>query len=213
MKSQIAHFVLLLLSSPLWSQPAVSIELLSPVFDRGLPLMKTLQVRASASEFDTRELNLSDLSDLLWAANGINRPESGKRTASSAQNAHDVDIYVCKPEGIYLYDAALHRLDLTARGDHRTAVAGHQEEVAVAPCLLLLVSDMSRFSSGEDSVRRVWAAIDVGIVSQNISLFCAATDLSTRPRVTMEQQKLRELLKLGESQLLLLNHPVSHRKK
>lgn len=213
MKLRIASLAILLFSFPGWSQTASPIELLPPDTGRGLPLMKTLEVRASASAFDTRDLSLRDLSDLLWSANGINRPESGKRTASSAQNARDVDIYACMREGIYRYEPERHRLNPVAPGDHRTLVAGRQQEVAVAPCLLLLVSDFSRFSSAGDSVRRVWAAIDAGIVSQNISLFCAATGLSTRPRVTMEEQKLRELLQLGESQLLLLNHPVSYRKE
>jgi SagB-type dehydrogenase family enzyme len=213
MTSRITPFIFLVMTSPLWAQSPARIELLPPDTGRGLPLMKTLEVRASASAFDTRELSLRDLSDLLWSANGINRPESGKRTASSAQNARDVDIYACMPDGTYRYDPLQHRLDPVSPGDHRALVAGRQTEVAVAPCLLLLVSDFSRFSSGEDSVRRVWAAIDAGIVSQNISLFCAATGLSTRPRVTMEQQKLRELLRLNESQLLLLNHPVSYRKE
>lgn len=67
--------------------------------------MEVLSVRASAREWSDRDLSLQDLSDLLWAANGLNRPEEKKYTASSAQNAHDVDIYVFMKDGVYLNDA------------------------------------------------------------------------------------------------------------
>lgn len=183
-----------------------------PDLSRGLPVMEALARRASAAEFDTAMLDEQDLSDLLWAANGINRPEIGKKTAPSAQNAQDIDIYVVMEKGIYLYDAKEHRLDFVVEGDHRTLVAGRQENVAAAPVICLLVSDVSRFRFGEDSLRLVWAAEDAGIVSQNISIFCASVGLNTRPRASMEQAKLRAVLKLRESQHLMINHPVSRGK-
>lgn len=188
------------------------IKLETPDLNRATSLMEALSVRASAREYDTTRLSLQDLSDLLWAANGINRPEEGKRTAPSAMNSQDVDIYVFMKNGVFRYDHQDHALVGVAEGDFRKHVAGRQEAVAEAPVILVLVSDISRFRAGSDEVKRTWAAVDVGTVSQNISLFCAATNLATRPRASMDQEALRELLKLNEHQLLILNHPVSYRK-
>ena len=201
---------LIVLSSNLLAQNTIILS--SPDLTRGLPVMKALSLRASEREFDTTSLSIRDLSDLLWAANGINRPEVGKRTAPSAINAQDIDVYVCMKSGVYLYDAEKHVLNLVTAGDQRKLVAGSQEDVSKAPVICLMVSDISRFSRGEDSKKMVWAGEDAGIVSQNISIFCASIGLATVPRATMDQQKLRELLKLKDSQHLMLNNPVSYKK-
>ena len=94
-----------------------TIQLPKPDMNRAGLLMKALSERHSTREFASKALNLSDLSDLLWAANGINRSDSGKRTAPSALNKQDVDVYVVLPEGSYLYDAKNHQLNLIAEGD------------------------------------------------------------------------------------------------
>jgi SagB-type dehydrogenase family enzyme len=179
--------------------------------NRGFPVMQALKARASATEYNSRKLELQDLSDLLWAANGVNRPENGKRTAPSAINAQDIDVYACMEQGTYLYNAEKHVLTLIASGDQRALIAGKQANVTKAPVICLLVSDVSRFSSGADSVRLRWAAMDAGIVSENISLFCAAVGFSTRPRAQMDLAKLREVLKLKPSQHPILNNPVSYK--
>ncbi len=193
-----------------YAQADQIIRLTPPDTTRGLPVMKALKVRASATDFDTVMLNDQDLSDLIWAANGINRPENGKRTSPSATNAQDVDIYVCLQTGTYLYDAKNHALGMTVEGDHRSLVAGRQGFAAKAPVILLLVSDISRFRHGSDSLKLVWAAMDAGIVSQNIAVFCAGTGLKTRPRAIMDLKKLKAALKLNETQYLMLNNPVSY---
>ena len=184
-----------------------------PDTTRGLPFMKALSLRASEREFDTTSLKLQDLSDLLWAANGINRPESGKRTAPSAQNAQDIDVYVFMKSGVYLYNPRKQLLESVIDGDYRNIVAGRQENVAKAPVICLLVSDISRFRSENDSLRIIWAAEDAGIVSQNISLFCAAMGFSTVPRATMDHKIIREILKLKDTQYPMLNNPVSYKKQ
>lgn len=196
----------------LYAQDTKTIILNPPDLTRGLPLMTALSLRASATEFDTTSLNLQDMSDLLWAANGINRPESGKRTAPSARNAQDIDVYAVMKSGAYLYNEKNHCLDFITDGDHRALVAARQENFAVAPLFCVLVSDFSRFSSGDDSSKMVIAAYDAGIVSQNISIFCASIGLDTRPWATMDQEKLRKILKLKDSQHLMLNNPVGYKK-
>jgi SagB-type dehydrogenase family enzyme len=189
-----------------------NIRLLPPDTERGLPVMKALSLRSSAVDYDTSKLDLRDLSDLLWAANGVNRPESGKRTAPSAINAQDIDIYILMETGVYLYNASSHLLQYLSGEDHRNAAAGSQPNAAKAPVICVIVSDISKFSRGTDSLKMVWAAEDAGIVSQNISLFCASVELSTRPRASMDHQKLRAILNLKDTQYLLLNHPVSYKK-
>jgi SagB-type dehydrogenase family enzyme len=174
--------------------------------------MKAFLLRASATDYDTTSLTLQDLSDLLWAANGINRPEIGKRTAPSAINAQDIDIYVFMEEEIFLYDAKGQLLNPVRNGDYRKLIAGNQLNVAKAPVICLLVSDLSKFQRGDDSLKIIWAAEDAGIVSQNIALFCAGTGLVTRPRASMDHQKIRELLNLKDTQRLMLNNPVAYKK-
>ena len=199
-------------------QPKV-IKLPEPNKKRGLPVMEALSVRASVTEWSDKDLSIQDLSDLLWAANGINRPDIGKRTAPSAQNAQDVDIYVFMKDGVYLYDAKMHSLVQVVEGDHRSLFFPPRpqqppsEQMTMPPVVLLLVTDISRFRFGPEELKREWGAIDVGIVSQNISIFCAAVGLGTRPRATMDREKIRALLKLKETQFPLLNHPVGHKKE
>ncbi|GAH04546.1 unnamed protein product, partial [marine sediment metagenome] len=167
-------FSLLIICAPgfLQAQELKPVKLNAPNKDRGLAVMQALSVRASVREWSDQKLSLQDLSDLLWAANGVNRPDEGKRTASSAMNAQDIDIYVFIEEGVYLYDAFKQILNPVCSGDFRSLPGK-----TAAPVNLVLVSDISRFRRGEDSLKLTWAAMDAGIVSQNISVFCAATEL------------------------------------
>ena len=162
--------------------------------------MKALSDRHSVREYADKELSLQDLSDLLWAANGINRPD-GKRTAPSALNKQDIDIYVIMKEGAYLYDAKANSLQPIAKGS--------QDFVKSASVSLVLVSDLSRFGNIADHTK-LMAAVDAGIVCQNINIFCAATGLATVPRATMDQAALKRILKLTDSQLPIMNNPVGY---
>ncbi|MFO7723338.1 MAG: SagB/ThcOx family dehydrogenase [Bacteroidales bacterium] len=182
-------------------------------FSQGKTVMGALQVRASATGFDTTMITSQELSALLWAANGINRPESGKRTAASAVNAQDIDLYVCLKQGIYRYNHKNHSLEPVVSGDHRGLIASRQAWTADAPVFVIMVSDISRFNHGNDSTKLIRAAMDAGIVSQNISLYCAAVGLETRIRAVMETQNLHTLMGLKPSQHLMLNNPVGYRKK
>ena len=186
-----------------------SIVLPEPDKTRGLPFMKALDVKASVHEWSSEKLNFQDLSDLVWAANGINRPEEGNRTASSAQNAQDIDLYIFMEDGIYIYEASKHVLNGQVSGDYR-----HLPGKTDAPITIVLISDISRFRDGYEEYIMSWANIDCGIVSQNISLFCAATDLTTRPKAIFKEagNKIREVLKLKDSQHILLHHPVGYAK-
>lgn len=188
------------------------IRLPKPNLNRNSEVMEAFANRHSTREYAAKALTLTDFSDLLWAANGINRPEEGKRTAPSAMNKQDVDVYVVLPEGTYLYDAKAHQLNLVAEGDHRGAVAGGQAFVKSAPVSLLLVSDLSRLGDAKNTHTQLMGAVDAGIVSQNISIFCSAAKLATVPRASMDTAKLKSVLKLTDTQLPLMNHPVGYHK-
>ncbi|WP_370787902.1 SagB/ThcOx family dehydrogenase [Bacteroides nordii] len=188
------------------------IRLPKPNLNRNSEVMEAFANRHSTREYAAKALTLNDLSDLLWAANGINRPEEGKRTAPSAMNKQDVDVYVVLPEGTYLYDAKAHQLNLVAEGDHRGTVAGGQAFVKSAPVSLLLVSDLSRLGDAKNTHTQLMGAVDAGIVSQNISIFCSAAKLATVPRASMDTAKLKSVLKLTDTQLPLMNHPVGYHK-
>ena len=189
------------------------IKLPKPNLNRTGTVMKALSERHSTREFASKALNLSDLSDLLWAANGINRSDSGKRTAPSALNKQDVDVYVVLPEGSYLYDAKNHQLNLIAEGDYRGAVAGGgQAFVNNAPVSLVLVSDLSKLGDAKSNHVQLMGAMDAGIVSQNISIFCSAARLATVPRASMDINQLKKVLKLKESQVPMMNHPIGYLK-
>ena len=168
MKILITVLLFLTLAAAAFAQTASTIALLSPDMGRGLSVMKALSLRASASGFDTNDLRLQDLSDLVWAADGVNRSGSGKRTAPSAINAQDIDIYVIMKSGAYLYNASKHVLILIAAGDYRKLAAGRQMNFASAPVFLVLVSDISRFKSGDDSMKMSLAA-DKGVRSADMS--------------------------------------------
>lgn len=186
------------------------IKLSAPDKARGTAVMKALSDRHSDREFAAKELSLQDLSDVLWAANGINRAD-GKRTAPSALNKQDIDVYVLLKEGAYLYDAKAHVLNPIAKGDHRAAVGGSQDYPKTAPACLVMVSDLSRFGNVSDQTKMM-AAMDAGIVSQNINLCCAGIGLSTVPRAYMDKEALKKILKLTDSQVLMMNNPVGYPK-
>lgn len=167
------------------------IQLNQPRLEGGKAIMQAFSNRQSIKSCSSKELSIQDLSDLLWAANGINRPASGKRTAPSAMNKQDVKVYVCTEKGNYLYNPQKSMLEPLSESDVRPAEA---------PVSLILVTDTND----------TWAALDAGIVSENISLFCAGTGLATYPRATMDKDILRKALKLNGSQTLMLCHPVGY---
>ena len=210
MKKGVLICLIFLLVTNLFAQKSESIVLNPPSKDRGKSVIDAMWHRASPREFDTKKISHQDLSDLLWAANGINRPDEGKRTAPSAVNAQDVDVYVFNETGVYIYNAQKHTLELVVEGDNRKIFAGPQDD-SYPPILLLLVSDISRFRIGEDALKLEWAAIDTGIVAQNILLFCTSIDMVGRPRAFMDKDTIKELLKLNDKQYPILNIPLAYK--
>jgi len=200
----------LIMTTAVLAQNAEPIALKEPDLKRGIPVMQALSLRKSTRVFDPKPLELQDMSNLLWAANGINRPDEGKRTAPSAINAQDIDVYVLMETAAYLYNPEENILEHVVDGDFRKLAADRQETIADAPLFLLLVSETARFQRGDEDQKMTWAAEDAGIVSQNISIFCASGNLATVVRAIMDRDGLREALSLKDTQKLMLNHPVSY---
>lgn len=200
--------------SPIWAaaQELRPIELPKPQTDGGRPLMQVLRDRHSTREFKPDKLPLQVVSNLLWAAFGINRPETGKRTAPSAMNWQEVDIYVAIPEGLYVYDAKAHRLVQILAEDVRAATGG-QDFVKGAPLNLVYVADLARTKDAGAEEKNFYTTIDVGFISQNVYLFCASEGLATVVRGTVDRPALAKLMKLRPEQKIIVAQTVGYPKK
>jgi SagB-type dehydrogenase family enzyme len=187
------------------------INLPAPDMEGGMPLMEALRARSTQREFDGRDLPSQVLSDLLWAAFGINRPESGKRTAPSAMNRQETDIYVAMKSGLYMYDPGKNLLAPVLAEDIREAT-GMQDFVKDAPVNLVYVADLTRMGNASKEDKMVYAAADVGFISQNVYLFCASEGLATVVRGYFDREKLSEAMGLGPEQHIVLTQTVGYPK-
>jgi len=192
-----------------YGQEMQAISLPKPQTSGGKPLMETLSLRKSAREFSSEELPLQTLSNLLWAAFGINRPESGKRTAPSAVNWQEIDIYVATSSGVYLYDAKTNQLKPVVSGDQRSAF-GRQSFVRTAPVVLAYVADFSRMGKASPGDKEFYSAVDTGFISQNVYLFCASAGLNTVVLGIVDRNTLATTLGLKPEQKIILTQPVGY---
>jgi SagB-type dehydrogenase family enzyme len=171
--------------------------------------MEALSRRASSREFASRPLPDSLLSSLLWAANGVNREAKHGRTAPSALDAQEVDIFVALPSGGYRYDATGHRLHLVAGVDLRR-VTGYQDFVDAAPMDLVYVADYSKMSGVPAVQRESLASVAAGAIAQNVYLFCASAGLATVLRAWIDRSALADALGLTHDQQVLLSQTVGY---
>jgi len=196
---------------PITGDAVATISLPPPDHTGGPPLMQTLSRRHSSREFAPEPLPLLTLSGLLWAACGVNRPDGG-RTAPSALNAQEVDLYVALPEGAYRYDATAHALQLVAAADVRR-VTGYQDFVDDAPLDLVFVADYSHVSLVPANVRESYSSVAAGAISQNIYLFSAANGLATVIRAWIDRDAIANALGLTHDQHVLLSQTVGYPKR
>ncbi len=193
---------------PAIGDAAASIVLPPPEASGGMPLMETLALRRSSREFAHVELPLPLLSSLLWAAWGCNRPDGG-RTAPSALNAQEIDVYAALPGGAYLYDADEHALRLVAKADLRR-VTGYQDFVDEAPLDLVYVADHRRMAMVPVAQRESFASVAVGAIAQNVYLFAAGNGLATVIRAWIDRDAIAEALGLAHDQQVLLSQTVGY---
>jgi len=194
------------------AQELKSIELPKPQLDIGRPLMQVLKDRSSSRAFSSERLPLQALSYLLWAAFGVNRPDSGKRTAPSAVNWQEIDIYVATADGLYVYDAKAHRLNPVLAEDIRAAT-GLQPFVKEAPVNLVYVADLAKTGNASAADRELYTAADTGFIAQNVYLFCASEGLATVVRGSVDRAALAKVMKLRPDQKIMLAQTVGYPKK
>jgi len=201
--------VVLFGSATLLAQDLQPVALPKPQMDGGRPLMQVLRERASQREFAPDPLPPQVLSNLLWAAWGVSRPDSGKRTAPSAMNRQEMDVYVALADGLYLYEPAGHGLKPVLKDDVRR-LTGSQPFVAGAPVNLVYVS-RSRGGSVEDQL--IYGGAQAGFISQNVYLFCASEGLATVVRGSVNREALAKAMQLRPGQQIILAQTVGYPKK
>jgi SagB-type dehydrogenase family enzyme len=203
MKKKIYAFILAIFLSGgvSFAQVLKTIKLPEVQKTGGMSLMEALQNRQSQREYSNKDLSLQQMSNLLWAAYGINR-ENGYRTAPSARTAHEYDIYIIKPEGWYVYDAKEHAMLKMGIEDLRE-FAGTQDFVKTAPVNLI-------FASFNEEMQKFYSAADVGYISQNVYLWCASEGLATIVRGQIDKPKAKEVLKLKPNQQVILAQTVGY---
>ncbi len=195
-----------------WSADAEIIKLNPPDLNKGISIMQSLKKRKSQRDITDKKLTLQQLSELLWAADGVNRPD-GKRTSPAALALYAVDIYVVLPEGVYLYDVAKHQLNRIAKGDFRE-LAGVQDFVYIAPVNLVYVLNLSNWQNPQMEIsnakRDLWTHFEVGLIAQNVNLYCASEGLGATVRGLIEGKKFGEVIKVRPQQVVLaqtIGHP------
>jgi len=204
--------ILFISSGIIYAQEIKPIKLLAAQMEGGKPLMQVLKDRKSMREFSPKELPLQVISDMLWAACGINRPDSGHRTAPTAMNMQEIDIYVAKADGLYLFDAKANMLMPVLAEDIR-ALTGKQPFVKDAPINLIYVADLSKMSKLSAENIDFYSAADTGFISENVYLFCASSGLATVIRGMIDKPALAKAMKLGPDQKIILAQTVGYPKK
>jgi nitroreductase len=210
LKATVVLLAFVLLAGVATAQEMKPIALPAPQTHGGKPLMEALALRSTSRAFATDELRAQTLSNLLWAAWGVNRPKEGKRTAPSASNWQETDIYVVMSSGAYVYDAPANTLKPIVSGDYR-ALTGKQSFVKDAPVILVFVADAARMKPGDLSEPIKWA--DTAFISENVYLFAASEGLATGVRASIDRPVLAKALKLSPDQSITLAQCVGFPKQ
>jgi nitroreductase len=174
----------------------------------GKPLMQALKQRRTTRELKPDKLPPQALANLLWAGFGINRPETGQRTAPSAMNSQEIDIYVALPGGLYVYEPKASRLNPAVAGDFRTRASG-QPFASNAPVVFIYVADLPRLAKAKPEQRPFYAGIDTGFIIQNIYLYCASEGLATVV-FAVEGVPLATAMKLKPDQKVILGQAIGY---
>ena len=194
-----------------WAAELLPVKLPPPNLNSGKSLMQSLQARKSSRDFSTKKLPVEVLSNLLWAACGINRPDSGRRTAPSAVNWQEVDVYVAMADGLYLYNAKEHVLKPVIKQDIRE-LTGKQTFVKDAPVNLIYVADYSRMGGANAEERNSYSAADTAFIAQNVYLYCASEGLATVVRGSIDRDVLAKAMQLRDNQRIVLSQTIGYPK-
>ncbi len=192
------------------TEAAEVIKLLAPDLKKGIPVMEAFSKRKTEKDISDKKLTLQQLSEVLWAADGINRPERNdrNRTAPAAMSKYAVDIYALLPEGVYFYDVAKHELKLVAKGDYRRE-CGMQDFVYIAYLNLVYVLNLKEWQATPwpvpENKRDRWIACEMGCIAENVHIYCASEGLGTviRGAIAVDESKIAEVIKVKPEQILL----------
>lgn len=190
------------------AQDLKPVALPKPVTTGGKPLLDVLGSRASARAFSPEKLGPQMLSNLLWAAFGISR-QDGRRTAPSAANMQEIDIYLTLPDGLYRWDAKANELQPILKDDVRAA-AGQQAFVGTAPVNLVYVADYAKVKVQGEEDKLIWPAADTGFIAENVYLFCASEGLASVVRAMVDRPALAKIMKLRSDQRIMLSQTVGY---
>jgi len=191
-------------------QQLADIQLPAPQTGGGRPLMQVLKDRKSTRDFRPDKLPPQTLSNLLWSAFGVNRPD-GRRTAPSASNRQETDIYVTTADAVYIYDAKANRLHVLLARDIR-AKTGIQSFVGEAPVNLVYVADLAK-TAPDTAERDVDLGADAGVIAENVYLFCASEGLATVVRGSIDRAALSKAMALRANQRIILAQTVGYPSK
>jgi nitroreductase len=207
-----AAIMLLILAVVVMAQGLKPVQLPAPNTSGGKPLMQVLNERHSTREYTTDSLPVPVLSNLLWAACGINRAEEGKRTSPSAMNKQEIDVYVSDATGLYSYNPAKNILLPIATGDFRE-ITGMQDFVKSVPVNLIYVADFAKMSGSSDTEKMPYAYADAAFCAENVYLFCSSEGLGVVVRGSVNRSELEKTLKLRPEQHVILAQSVGYPKK
>ena len=191
------------------AQEADMTRLPAPQTEGGMPLMQALKQRHSTRELSARALPPQVLSDLLWAASGVNRPGTGQRTAPTARDWREIDVYVAMADGTYRFEPDAHALRRVLPQDVR-ALTGIQDFVAQAPVNLVYVADLDRMGDTTAEHRLLYSATDTGFIAQNVYLYCASAGLATVVRGSIDREALGVVLGLRPGQRVILAQSIGY---
>lgn len=202
-------FVSLIIAVSLFAEDLKPIQLPAPQLDTGKILMQALADRKSSRSFSMKKMPNRILSNLLWAACGINRPESGHRTSPSAMNWQEIDVYLATSDGLFLYVEKEHSLKPILNRDIRS-LTGKQPFVSEAPIDLIYVADYSKMGGANAEERIFYSAADTGFISENVYLYCASEGLATVVRGLIDRDALADAMKLRAHQKIILAQTVGY---
>lgn len=188
---------------------AQDIALPAPDKQGGKPLMTCLNDRKSSREFSSREIPLQEISNLLWAANGINREKGHKHTAPTSMNRQNMEVYIILPGGVYLYEDSTNFLKLIRSGNYMKS-SGKQDFVEKAGMNVIVVSDMKKLGDHPIENNLLDSGIHAGAIIQNIYLYCASSGLNCVVRAWFDQDELSDTLKLPDYKRVILAQSIGY---
>jgi len=202
-------FQMMLPMNTAMAEDLTTIKLGAPEMDKGMSVIQALKERKSVRSFTDRQLTLQEVSNLLWAADGISR-EDGRRTAPSWANYQEFDIYVMRSDGVYVYEPKNQELIPVAAGDYQK-YAGTQSYVTTASINLFFVADLDKIKAGADENAKLMIAnMDVGYISENVALYSTSVGMASVPRAGMKKEELVQIFKLRPEQKIILAHSVGY---